>query len=82
MAGLAKRFAGGGGVSDVSLSVARGTVTGFIGVNGAGKSTTLRCILGLLRPDAGEIVLFGGDAGREARRRIRIPARGTGHGAA
>lgn len=68
--GLAKRFASGGGVDDVALSVAQGSITGFIGVNGAGKSTTLRCILGLLQPDKGQIQLFGEAAGPEARRRI------------
>lgn len=70
VSGLAKRFAGGGGVSGVSLSVPAGSVTGFIGVNGAGKSTTLRCILGLLRPDAGDIFLFGETSSRAARNRI------------
>jgi ABC-2 type transport system ATP-binding protein len=69
--GLAKRFGlGGGGVDNVSLSVRAGSVTGFIGVNGAGKSTTLRCILGILRPDAGAIALFGRPADAAARRRI------------
>ena len=68
--GLAKRFRGGGGVSDVSLSVPAGAVTGFIGVNGAGKSTTLRCALGLLKPEAGEIFLFGAPFDPSARRRI------------
>lgn len=67
---LARHFAGGNGISDVSLSVPAGSVTGFIGVNGAGKSTTLRCIMGLLRPDAGDIQLFGAPAGRASRRRI------------
>ena len=67
---LAKRFDGGRGIEDVSLSVPAGSVTGFIGVNGAGKSTTLRCILGLLRPDRGEISLFGQSAGAATRRRI------------
>lgn len=67
---LAKRYAGGNGVSDVSLSVRSGEITGFIGVNGAGKSTTIRCILDLLQADAGEIRLFGGAANREARRHI------------
>jgi ABC-2 type transport system ATP-binding protein len=68
--GLAKRYAGGAGVSDVSLSVPRGSITGFIGVNGAGKSTTLKCVLGLLRPDAGEIRLFGAPATAKGRQRI------------
>ncbi len=68
--GLAKRFAGGGGISDVSLSVQAGSITGFIGVNGAGKSTTLRCALGLLKPDAGEIFLFGRPFTLSARNRI------------
>lgn len=52
------------------MTVRPGEVTGFIGVNGAGKSTTLRCVLGLLKPDAGEIRLFGGRADAQARRRI------------
>jgi len=67
---LAKRYAGKGGVDDVSLSAAAGTITGFIGINGAGKSTTLRCILGLVKPDAGAIRLFGAPAGPDSRRRI------------
>jgi ABC-2 type transport system ATP-binding protein len=67
---LARHFAGGNGISDVSLSVPAGSVTGFIGANGAGKSTTLRCVMGLMRPDAGKIELFGADADRTARNRI------------
>ena len=68
--GLAKRFASGRGVRDVSLSAPGGCVTAFIGANGAGKSTTLRCILGLLKPDAGSITLFGQPAEASTRRRI------------
>jgi ABC-2 type transport system ATP-binding protein len=67
---LAKRYPGGGGVGDVTLGVPQGSITAFIGVNGAGKSTTLRCILGLIRPDAGEIALFGRAADAETRRRV------------
>ncbi|HEX7760448.1 MAG TPA: ATP-binding cassette domain-containing protein, partial [Caulobacteraceae bacterium] len=67
---LAKRYPSGGGVDDVSLSVAPGAITGFIGVNGAGKSTTLRCVLGLVRPDAGEVRLFGRPADGAGRRRV------------
>src|SRR5436190_12320007 len=70
VAGLAKAYGGGKGVSDVSLSVRAGCVTGFIGVNGAGKSTTLKCILGLIEADAGTIELFGAPADFSARSRI------------
>ena len=67
---LARRYAGGNGISSVSLSVPAGSVTGFIGVNGAGKSTTLRCVMGLLKPDAGAVQLFGAPASRLSRARI------------
>lgn len=68
--GLAHRYGDGRGVTEVSISVPCGSITGFIGVNGAGKSTTLRCILGLLSPHAGEIRLFGGPADEARRRRV------------
>jgi ABC-2 type transport system ATP-binding protein len=68
--GLAKHFRGGGGISDVSFSVPAGAITGFIGVNGSGKSTTLRCVLGLLKPEAGEVRLFGVPSSTSARRRV------------
>ncbi|HEY2447011.1 MAG TPA: ATP-binding cassette domain-containing protein [Rhizomicrobium sp.] len=67
---LAKRFSGRDGISDVSMSVEAGSITGFIGANGSGKSTTLRCILGMLRADAGEVSLFGARAGLQQRRRV------------
>jgi ABC-2 type transport system ATP-binding protein len=70
VAALAKRFAGGNGIHDVSFSVPKGSVTGFIGANGAGKSTTLRCIVGVMRPDAGEIRLFDEPWSKSARARI------------
>src|SRR5690242_5496056 len=67
---LAKRYAGGAGVGDVSLSVPPGSITGFIGANGAGKSTTLRCIMGLLRPDSGTVRLFGQPSNHVSRRQV------------
>ncbi|MGL6233837.1 MAG: ATP-binding cassette domain-containing protein [Segniliparus sp.] len=57
--GLTKSFRGNTVVSDLSFSVLHGAVTGFLGPNGSGKSTTLRAILGLVRPDAGQILVEG-----------------------
>jgi ABC-2 type transport system ATP-binding protein len=70
VAGLAKQYAGGRGVRDIGFTVAPGSVTGFIGVNGAGKSTTLKCIMGLTAPDAGEIAIFGEPASFATRRAL------------
>lgn len=46
-------------LEDVSFSVPEGAVMGLIGRNGAGKSTTLKSILGLVHPDAGRVEIFG-----------------------
>src|SRR3954468_10242669 len=46
-------------VRNVSLHCAPGTITGFLGANGAGKSTTLRMVLGLTRPDSGTSTIGG-----------------------
>ncbi len=57
--GLAKRFGPVVAVDGLSFAVRPGVITGFLGPNGSGKTTTLRMVLGLVRPDAGE-ALFGG----------------------
>jgi ABC-type multidrug transport system ATPase subunit len=57
--GLGKRFGGRWAVRDLSLEVRPGEIYGFLGPNGAGKSTTIRMILSLVRPTAGEVELFG-----------------------
>jgi ABC-type multidrug transport system ATPase subunit len=46
-------------VHDVNLNVSEGSIYGFLGPNGAGKTTTLKLILGLLRKQSGQILLFG-----------------------
>lgn len=46
-------------LKDVTFSVEEGKITGFIGRNGAGKSTTMKAILNLIHPDSGEISCFG-----------------------
>ena len=64
--GLEKSFGATRALAGLDLSVAEGEVHGFLGPNGAGKSTTIRILLGLVRRDAGEVRLFGGDAWAEA----------------
>ena len=71
--GLTRRFGRFTAVQDLSLSVRAGEIVGFLGPNGAGKTTTLRCCSGLLRPDAGEIVVAGASMRRtplDARARL------------
>lgn len=58
---LSRQRAGRSAVQELCLSVDRGQVIGLLGVNGAGKSTTLSMIAGALRPDSGTIVLDGQD---------------------
>ncbi len=57
--GLHKSFAGKSALSDVSFNVARGEIHGLLGHNGAGKSTTLGIILGMVMPDAGDVTIGG-----------------------
>jgi len=64
---LARRFGRVVAVADVSLEVGAGEIVGFIGANGAGKTTTLRCVSGLLAPDAGRVLVAGADLGRMPR---------------
>ena len=56
---LTKQFKGLTAVNDLSFSVNKGDVYGFLGQNGAGKSTTIRMLLTLIAPTSGEIELFG-----------------------
>jgi ABC-2 type transport system ATP-binding protein len=56
---LTKRYRRVAAVDDVTFSCEPGTITGFLGRNGAGKSTTLRMITGLTRPDAGRATVAG-----------------------
>ncbi|MGH2444669.1 MAG: ATP-binding cassette domain-containing protein [Candidatus Limnocylindria bacterium] len=63
---VVKNFGATRALDGLSLEVATGEVHGFLGPNGAGKSTTIRILLGLLRQDAGEARLLGGDPWRDA----------------
>ena len=57
--GLRKRYGRQTAVEDVSFTVARGEVLGLLGPNGAGKTSVIKMLLGLVRPDAGEVLLLG-----------------------
>lgn len=58
---VSRRLAGREVVADVTFSVARGEVLALLGVNGAGKSTTLAMIAGVLKPDSGTVTISGAD---------------------
>ncbi len=66
--GLVKRFGSKVAVDQLSFCVPAGMLYGFLGVNGAGKPTTLRMISGLIRPDAGQIRVAGIDVVAEPQR--------------
>ena len=66
IAGLVKTFGSTRALDGLDLTVRAGEVHGILGPNGAGKSTTLRVLLGLLRADAGQVELLGGDPWRDA----------------
>ena len=53
--GLTKHYGSRRAVEDLSFDLEAGRVTGFVGPNGAGKSTTMRMMVGLTRPDAGDV---------------------------
>ena len=86
---LTKYYGKTRGVEDLSLSVPGGAVYGFLGPNGSGKTTTIRCLLGMLRPTSGEAMVMGHRVtldGAELRRRVgyvaggvRLSERETGH---
>ncbi|WP_394553458.1 ABC transporter ATP-binding protein [Agromyces sp. MMS24-JH15] len=57
--GLTKRFRAHAAVDGIDLVVPRGAVYGFLGPNGSGKTTTIRMLLGLVRPTAGEVHVLG-----------------------
>ena len=67
---LTKWYGRARGVEDVTFSIERGEVFGYLGPNGSGKTTTIRCLMGLLRPCGGEVRILG--------ERV-APGRGTQH---
>ena len=63
--GLTRRFGAFTAVDDISFDVGRGEIFGFLGSNGAGKSTTIRMLCGLLRPTSGTATVGGVDVTRD-----------------
>ena len=64
---LSRRFGDFVAVDDLSFTVERGEIFGFLGSNGAGKSTTIRMLCGLLRPSSGTALVHGIDVGQYER---------------
>lgn len=56
---LTKWYGSDRGVEDLSFSIEKGEIFGYLGPNGSGKTTTIRCLMGLLRPTSGECRLLG-----------------------
>jgi ABC-2 type transport system ATP-binding protein len=69
--GLRKRYGKRTAVDGVSFTVGRGEVLGLLGPNGAGKTSVIKMLLGLTRPDAGEVLLLG-RPGTDAAARARV----------
>ena len=68
--GLRKQY-GGFTLGGLDFTLPEGCITGLVGENGAGKSTLLRLIVGMTRPDAGELRVLGAPVGGEAFRALR-----------
>ena len=70
---LSKSFDGRSAVDSVNFSLEKGEVLGFLGQNGAGKSTTMRIVAGVIEPDSGDVMIAGHSIvadRREAQRRL------------
>ena len=70
LSGLSKRFGSLQTLDDLSLSLDRGEIVGFVGANGAGKSTTMRIVMGVLHADAGTVTWKGTPVDAAIRRGI------------
>ncbi|MEM0382113.1 MAG: ABC transporter ATP-binding protein [Nitrososphaerota archaeon] len=69
---LVKRYGDGGTVGPISLTSPRGVIYGLVGPNGSGKTTTIRCMLGLQKPSGGEVRVAGLDPATEAKELMEI----------
>lgn len=65
VAQLTKRYPGGGGIENLTFSIPRGQLFVFLGANGAGKTSTIKILTGLVEPDAGSAMVGGHDSVHE-----------------
>ena len=70
LAGVTKKFGAKTAVDRLDLAVPEGSIYGFIGPNGSGKTTTLRLVLRIYQPDEGRVVVLGADRGHVADPRL------------
>ncbi|MDP4179903.1 MAG: ABC transporter ATP-binding protein [Bacillota bacterium] len=57
--GLSKLYKNGRGIKDINLFLNKGDIYGFLGSNGAGKSTAMKIMTGLMKADSGDVIIFG-----------------------
>jgi len=67
VANVKKRFGSVSALNGITVTIRRGQITSVVGPNAAGKSTFLKCLVGLVRPDSGEIRVGGHDVNRDWR---------------
>ena len=67
---IVKAFADRIAVDDLSFSVSQGEIFGLIGPNGAGKTTTIRMMMDIIKPDSGEVTIFGEKLGEATKNRL------------
>ncbi|MFZ5988245.1 MAG: ABC transporter ATP-binding protein [Bacillota bacterium] len=56
---LSKKYKNGRGIWDINLDIGKGDIFGFLGPNGAGKTTAMKIMTGLMKPDSGDVNIFG-----------------------
>ena len=57
--GLTKKYKNSRGITDINLEIFKGDIFGFLGPNGAGKTTAMKVMTGLMKPDSGDVKMFG-----------------------
>lgn len=62
---LTKAYANGRGINEITLDIQKGDIFGFLGPNGAGKTTAMKIMTGLIRPDRGDVRIFGNSVTQE-----------------